>query len=193
MRPDACQRPSIFSRWNSRWRHSHSCVYRACSAWSAWVAGAGSAAAAPSCGPIACVCASTAWPGASDSASDSATAGRWKRRDCGIADSSDGLLRRASMEPDPDPDAKGRRSRAGPGPVVAWPALGTAPRPVRTPPMIRLFGRKKPDHETADEDRSRTGTGERTGRYSIEELAAAFPDAGAVAAPVEPEQESAPP
>src|SRR5690606_32424504 len=101
--------------------------------------------------------------------------------------------RRASMEPDPDPDAKGRRSRAGPGPVVAWPALGTAPRTVRTPPMIRLFGRKKPDHETADEDRSRTRTGERTGRYSIEELAAAFPDAGAVAAPVEPEQESAPP
>ncbi|MGY1410297.1 MULTISPECIES: signal recognition particle-docking protein FtsY [unclassified Luteimonas] len=58
--------------------------------------------------------------------------------------------------------------------------------------MIRLFGRKKPDHETADDDRSGTGPGERKSRYSIEELAAAFPDAGAVAAPVESEQQSAP-
>jgi len=55
-------------------------------------------------------------------------------------------------------------------------------------PMIRLFGRKKPDHETADDDAGGTGPGERKSRYSIEELAAAFPDAGPVAAPPGPEK-----
>src|SRR5690606_15280104 len=83
--------------------------------------------------------------------------------------------------------------RSGPGGSMAglW---DRPPDRAAHHPMIRLFGRKKPDHETADEDRSAAATGERTSRYSIEELAAAFPDAGAVAAPVAPELEpSSPP
>jgi fused signal recognition particle receptor len=43
--------------------------------------------------------------------------------------------------------------------------------------MIRLFGRKKPDSDSAGEDRSGSGATGRRGGYSIEELAAAFPDA----------------
>ena len=42
--------------------------------------------------------------------------------------------------------------------------------------MIRLFGRKKPDPDSAGEERSGSGATGRRG-YSIEELAAAFPDA----------------
>ncbi len=51
--------------------------------------------------------------------------------------------------------------------------------------MIRLFGRKKPDSETAGDERGKAGPGERRGGYSIEELAAAFP--GAAPAQAEPE------
>ena len=55
--------------------------------------------------------------------------------------------------------------------------------------MIRLFGRKKPESATADDARGSSGTGERRG-FSIEELAAAFPDAAP--APQEPRPADAP-
>src|SRR5690606_4318492 len=86
------------------------------------------------------------------------------------------------MEPDRCADAKGRQSRAGRAPVVAWPAPG--PPPVRSAqhPMIRLFGRKKPESEAAGDDRSGSATDGRRG-YSLEELASAFPDAAAPEAP----------
>ena len=49
--------------------------------------------------------------------------------------------------------------------------------------MIRLFGRKKPESEAAGDDRSGSATDDRRGGYSLEELAAAFPDAAPREAP----------
>ena len=59
--------------------------------------------------------------------------------------------------------------------------------PVRSAqrPMIRLFGRKKPESEAAGDDRSGSTTDDRRGGYSLEELAAAFPDAAPREAPAE--------
>ena len=65
------------------------------------------------------------------------------------------------------------------------------PRPVPSSPMIRLFGRKKPDPQNAGDDRARTDTGERRG-FSIEELAAAFPEAAQRSADPAPEPVPAP-
>ncbi len=59
----------------------------------------------------------------------------------------------------------------------------TAPRRSAFRPMIRLFGRKKADSPTAEETR---GAGERRGGFSIEELAAAFPDAAPAPDTAEP-------
>ena len=68
----------------------------------------------------------------------------------------------------------------------------TAPARSADRPMIRLFGRKKPDSQTASDDSGRAGQGERRG-FSIEELAAAFPDAAPAQEDAAPEPAAAPP
>src|SRR5690606_14452544 len=54
--------------------------------------------------------------------------------------------------------------------------------PVSTGPMIRLFGRKKPDAPAERGD----GAGRRKGGFTAEELAAAFPGAGRPAPQADP-------
>src|SRR5690606_8204482 len=128
-------------------------------------------------------CASAPWPSGSDRASASATASG-RARDFGIADSgrsdfeaTDGTRSGQGCQ---GPAVTGRRT---PGGSMSGPWTTPARSAYRL--MIRLFGRKKPDSETAGDERGKAGPGERRSGYSIEELAAAFP--GAAPAQAEPE------
>src|SRR5690606_34598144 len=131
-------------------------------------------------------CASAPWPSGSDRASASATASG-RARDFGIADSgrsdfeaTDGTRSGQGCQ---GPAVTGRRT---PGGSMSGPWTTPARSAYRL--MIRLFGRKKPDSETAGDERGKAGPGERRSGYSIEELAAAFPGA----APAQAEPESVP-